>query len=525
MEVTTIRSIRNLISQSSSFSFFPTVVMGATLLTVSGCAPLQERERPQEECFDSNVRLVAFGDEQYTRPIPQAPAIDDIMKPYLAASSAPAGCAVGVVVDNQLHFLKGYGHADRATGTDYTHATMQGVASISKTITALAIMKLVEQGHISLDDQVNQHLGSVNFNLLGVTIRDLLAHTSGLPKSPEWNSDLDTEEELIEVYPGYAHPGINPRFVQKSYEGTETAPLREEKGHYSNTGYSLLGAVIDTVTNKPDFSGRRGYEAYTWWNVALKEGVVSGPTLVSMCLDTYWRQDDILNLATGYRSDGVTVFPNSVNPDGGPGGWRGPAGGWAMTIGDLSRLMIGINTNRFITPGLKAEMMDAGIRPPTGEHTFGLGVWKIVNLDRPTFMHGGNIDGFTARYTFWPNEGVGVALMCNREKAGNFRQLTNDIAALFLEGQSNADQVLQPSTHSPDELRAARLVELILVQANDAEHRPGDLAATANGQRIVRAMNAGDLGSAMAVARSMLRDLRLGDIEPSPLSGGLDETP
>jgi len=175
---------------------------------------------------------------------------------------------------------------------------------------------------------------------------------------------------------------------------------------------------------------------------------------------------------------------------------------------------------------LKAEMMDTNVLPlGGGAHTFGLGVWKITNEARPTFMHGGNIDGFTARYTFWPTEGVGVALMCNRQNAPRFRELTNEIAALFLDGQSGAVGAPLRHTRSADEARAARLVELILAQANDAERASGVLAATENGQRIVRAMKAGDLGSAMAIARSMLLDRRLGDTEPSPLSGGLNEIP
>ena len=70
------------------------VAMSAVLLIVSGCAPVQEAVL-EEECFDSNVNLVAVADEQFTNPIPETPAIDGIMEPYLAASGAPAGSRWG----------------------------------------------------------------------------------------------------------------------------------------------------------------------------------------------------------------------------------------------------------------------------------------------------------------------------------------------------------------------------------------------------------------------------------------------
>lgn len=501
---------------------FRAILATASALTIAlaGCVPRQEAA-PQEECFDANVNLVDLGDQQFTMASPGTDVIDQIMEDYLAGNNASPGCAVGVVVGNEVRYLQGYGEADRALGTPYTHSTMQGVGSVSKTITALAIMQLVEAGEISLDDQVNQYLPYPHFNLLGVTIRDLLGHEGGLPTFPDWESDFDTEQEFLVLYPAYDHPGINPRFVQQGYNESAVNPPPAGSGLYSNTGYSLLGAVIDSVTNEPGFTGRQGYEAFTWWNVALKSGVVTGPTMTSMCLDTYWREDDILNLATGYQSDGVTVFPNSVNPDGGPGGWRGPPGGWAMTIGDLSRLMIGINTNQFVTPELKGEMLDAEIEPPSGDHTYGLGVWQIENLGRPTFMHGGNIDGFTARYTAWPEEGLGVALMCNREQAGQFRQITNDIASLYI----NASSAPPPSPNAQEDDSARRLIEVVLSQADDVGRRDDDLTTTPEGEAIIRAMEAGDLGTAMAISQSWLADNPLGEFEPSPLSGGLDEQP
>ncbi len=492
-------------------------------LTSIGCAPRQE-VAPAEECFDANVELVALGDAQYTRATARTRQVDSIMRDYLDGNNAPPGCAVGVVVDNEIELLKGYGLADLATNTPYTHATMQGVGSVSKTITALAIMKLVEQGHLSLDDRVNQHLDFPHFNLLEVTVRDLLGHTSGLPTWPDWEPALDTEQELIGLYPSLDHPGINPRLVQQAYNATALQALPNGSGRYSNAGYSLLGAVIDAVTHAPNFPGRRGYEAYTWWNVGLKEGVITGPTMISLCLDTYWREDDIRNLATGYDTDGVTAYPNLVNPDGGPGGWRGPAGGWAMTIGDLTRLMIGIHTHRFVSPELRAEMMAPDILPPSGAHRFGLGVWKLDNLGRPSFMHGGNIDGFTARYTFWPDEEVGVALMCNRRDAGRFRQLTNDIAARFLADDGIADAAPAADAQPAQTLPAARVVEAVLAQAAGGADT-GGLLSTAQGQRILEHLQARNLGSAITIAESLLPRLERNAAEPSPLSGSLEEAP
>src|SRR6185369_12561252 len=105
--------------------------------------------------------------------------------------------------------------------------------------------------------------------------RGLLSHTSGLAYSPVW-SYPSTEAQLKAAFPtGGAHPGAQPRYAYWGYESTPVVGFAEgSTARYSNAGYALLGAVIDTVTQSlPE--KERGYERFIWHNVGMNSGVLS----------------------------------------------------------------------------------------------------------------------------------------------------------------------------------------------------------------------------------------------------------
>ena len=381
-----------------------------------------------DQCPDYNIFYTAVVDEQYNGNCQE---IDQIINAFMGQNGAPNGMAIGIVSNNQIYYLKGYGLANVDENIPFTYATPSVVGSISKTITALGILNLVEEGIIDIDSPARDYLPNNTFNQ-DMTIRELLSHSSGYSWGPDWKEDLDTEEEFKSFY-DLEHPAFYPRYAYLGYNTTATQPLEEGTASYSNTGYTLLGAIIDFITTKEvctslNFCGTEGYERYLWNHVGKPMG------MYSMCLYTYWRTDDILNLSIGYRTNSNDVFNPVTNPNGGPGGWRGPAGGWSMTIGDLSRLMIGLNTNTVLSNELTMEMFETSlvsVNPANASFRMGLGVLRENNLGETTIMHPGNIDGYTARYTLWPERNLGIAILTNEEQTGGLRQLTNDLASLF----------------------------------------------------------------------------------------------
>ncbi|NDJ52337.1 MAG: beta-lactamase family protein [Chloroflexi bacterium] len=150
------------------------------------------------------------------------------------------GLALGIVQDGDLLWGKGYGYADLATEQSVTLDTRFRIASITKTFTATAIMQLRDGGHLGLDDPVSQHLEwfSLHYDSAPkITIRNLLTHTSGLPRDshkPMWTA--------------YEAPSWED-FKEATQKRQPTRPPYD-KFAYSNLGYSLLGGIIEAVSGQ-----------------------------------------------------------------------------------------------------------------------------------------------------------------------------------------------------------------------------------------------------------------------------------
>ena len=168
--------------------------------------------------------------------------IDRYVAKELAAQHIP-GMAVGIYRDGKIVFAKGYGLANVELGVAATPATIFQSGSIGKQFTATAIMMLVEEGKIGLDDSMPKYFPDASDSWRAITIRELLSHTSGLA---DYTSDSVTKAggpinlradyteaqlvKIIETLPSNFAPG----------EGWE----------YSNTNFVLLGAVIRRVTGQ-----------------------------------------------------------------------------------------------------------------------------------------------------------------------------------------------------------------------------------------------------------------------------------
>ncbi|MPY88815.1 MAG: serine hydrolase, partial [Luteitalea sp.] len=232
--------------------------------------------------------------------------------------------------------------------------------------------------------------------------------------------------------------GIHPRLTWVSYVGTPDIGFDPgATARYSNTAYMIAAALIDTVVgNNDDVVGEDfdTYESFVWRQVG---GTSLTTGRFSQALNEYWRQTDIPNLAKGYEFDAGSnsfqqiLFANSATLQMGPAGWEGPPGGWTMTIGDLVRLMVAIQSNSIISEATKnVEMMPVYGSDSAGN--WGLGVNLIEKLGRPVYMHDGAYPGYRARYTVWPDEEFGVAIMCNGDNA-DLRKVTDEIGKVFLD--------------------------------------------------------------------------------------------
>jgi CubicO group peptidase (beta-lactamase class C family) len=314
---------------------------------MAACAPVQQGN---DQSKDFNVNLVELKDAKY-KDLPVSEGgltaqmqeeIDAEVLEFMAEHDVPiAGCAIAVTRNNQIAYLQEYGVADTDTNRDFTIATPTPIGSISKTLTALGLMVLVEEGKLDLDEPLLDQMGllpGVDTGWSGnPTLRDVLAHKGGFiaGTQPVWNDDaFDDGPGIAAAFPTVPFPSLQPLLVFQGYKaeaGNQSAALLGTV-KYSNVGYSLAGTLLDYRSKQADISApMRGYERFIWHRVG--RGTLSvEPTMITACLATDFRTNDIKNLAHGYNKDGDSLSFDDLPTVG--WGWEGPSGGWALTIGD-----------------------------------------------------------------------------------------------------------------------------------------------------------------------------------------------
>ncbi len=371
----------------------------AATLAVTACAPKQDPADP-DECPDVNYGLTTVRDAKFVSSIP---VIDNEVLTRMAGKFP--GCAIGIVDHGQVAYLKAYGVADlngpgAADDVPFTTSTVCGIGSVSKVLTAVAVMRLVELGEVALGAAISTYFPhAVPASWAQVTVENLLSHRGGFARDP--NNALPGT-----ITPAQLDMAFGPKASQHPrhaiWEFMNTTLGAADVGKigtyaYSNIGYTILGAIVDSVTASPAFpGGALGYERFVWTLFADR----AQATALTAALDHPWRETDIVGLAQSYSALGV-----EMNTD--YSGWQGPAGGWSMTIGDLSRVLIAIAGNQINgAPSLTAMRTNPG---PVGSDDYGLGLFLEDKAGRDAWSHGGLIDGFRTQVMYWPGEEVGVA--------------------------------------------------------------------------------------------------------------------
>jgi len=208
--------------------------------------------------------LLAWGQQRAAATVP-IQAVDEVMADFMTKYNVP-GAVVAISKDEQLVYAKGYGYADTARKEKMSPGYLFRIASISKPITAIAILKLVEERRLSLDQRVfgsdgilGTRYGTAPYakDIFAITVRHLLQHTCG-----GWGNKNGKD-------PMFLHPTWP---VDKLISYTlDSIPLEYTPGEryiYSNFGYCLLGRIIETVTMQT-------YENYVKNSVLTRLGIKS----------------------------------------------------------------------------------------------------------------------------------------------------------------------------------------------------------------------------------------------------------
>lgn len=332
--------------------------------------------------------------------------------------------SVAVFKDSEIAFSKGFGFADLENEVPAGPETVYRIGSVTKPITAIAVLQLVEQRKVALDDDITEFLPDYPTNGKRVTVHNLLTHTSGIASytdiQPRGNRDSwkfdQTHESMLDVF--------------------ETAPYDFEPGtgfYYSNSGYYLLGMIIEHVSGQT-------YEDY------VKQHVFDPAGMTNSCYDGH--QKLIPHRASGYMLSENGEF---VNADYLSMTIPFSSGALCSTAGDLMKLYEALSRGELLKPET-FELMKSPIVLSSGEESnYTLGLMRSSLGGQLQMAHPGGIDGFTSFFAFYPEFDVAVAVLTNVMLDG----VPDHVGRRVI--QAELDLPIRPLEHQPldDEALAA----------------------------------------------------------------------
>lgn len=334
-------------------------------------------------------------------------SVERLLMEKMAKDRIP-GLSIAIVVDGELVRSNGYGMADLENFVPATAATAYRTASIGKSITATAVMQLVERGRLDLDAPVQRYCPAFPEKRWPVTTRHLLGHTSGI----RHYGGPRNEEEIFNT--------VHYDNVVDALDIFKDDPLLFEPGTaqlYSTFGYSVLGCVVEGASGE-------GFLAYMRDNVFEPAGMTST------------RDDDpsalIPRRAEGYRltADGALANSRAVDMSS-----KMPAGGYITTVEDLARFAAAVMNHELIT-GETLQLMLTPVRLTNGERMpYGLG-WGLFPGEtwygeREAF-HGGATPQVSGILYLLPDARFAVAILTNLEAVPERTALAAEIAKVVL---------------------------------------------------------------------------------------------
>jgi len=328
--------------------------------------------------------------------------IDKIAADTLARTGVPSASVV-VVKDGKIAYVKAYGDARLEPKTAAAPTMRYSIGSISKQFTAAAMLLLQEQGKLSLDDKVGKYVPDLT-RANEVTIRQLLSHTSGY--QDYWPQD-------------YVMPMmLKPVTAQKIMDTWAKIPLDFEPGtkwQYSNTNFVIAGVIVEKVSGMPLLK-------------FLQQNIFGPLGMASVANIDEKRLGD--TDPTGYLR--YALGPLRPAPKEGPG-WLFAAGELAMPATDLAKWDISIIDQKVLKSSSYREFStDTLLKNGLSTH-YGLGVDVASQGGHRALSHGGEVSGFTAQNTVFPDDRAAIVVLTNQDAAGASGAIAGGIAPLLFE--------------------------------------------------------------------------------------------
>lgn len=386
---------------------FVCLILSVVSISCSSVEKLETEPGNSPRSVSESYKPPAFADDDRAARVREvAPAIAKLIEEHARERHIP-GVAFGIVVDNELVATAATGFINLEEQIPATSRSAFRIASMTKSFTAMAILKVRDEGKLSLSDPVARYIPEMSAleyptsDSPVIDIENLLTMTAGFPEDNPWGDrQLDEPDQmlldLIAKGISFSHP------PSLSYE-------------YSNTGFAMLGHIVSLVSGQP-------FQEYIREQILLPLGMN----------DTYYEYDKVPRdrLAIGYRWEDEQWKLEPMLHDGA----FGAMGGLITTIEDFSKYVsfhlsawpprsdpdngpvkrstlremhtpqfARLNANGSDWTGPCASMVGYGFG--LSRQTDCHGVWRV--------SHGGALPGFGSNYTFFPEFGIGLMAFGN----------------------------------------------------------------------------------------------------------------
>lgn len=316
----------------------------------------------------------------FAAPVLDKDVVDDYVERYLVRNGLP-GASIAIVKDGEIMHTQGYGHDSE--GNPLTEHSLMKIGSVSKSFTAFAVLQLVDEGIIQLDDPVVRQLPDLTMDdhrFEQVTIRHLLSHTSGIPNPiivPEANT-LENGVERLRQWKLQSNPG--------------------DRYSYSNANYWILAWLVENIS---------GMEFAAYLDAKLFTPLGMDDSIVALN-----SRHTIPGLPKGHVTAYGTAIPISDMEK-----LLSGSGGVVTTAADMGQ-WLSMHTNNGVSPSgkrlLSASLLEESYSPQPGSENYGLG-WSIGSsrIDPQRVSHSGSISSYHAQQDIIPSSGYAVAVMLN----------------------------------------------------------------------------------------------------------------
>jgi CubicO group peptidase (beta-lactamase class C family) len=307
---------------------------------------------------------------------------------FTSANSVP-GISVAVVQDGELVWSQGFGMADLENFVPATSSTLFRLGSISKPITATAILQLYERGKLDLDAEVQKYCLAFPKKEWPITSRELLSHLGGIRHyNPDGKGDIPedsakhfaTMEQSLQIFaadPLVAKPGT--------------------KFHYSTYGYTVLGCVLEGAASQK-------FVDY------MKANVLDPAGMEETQADSYF--SIVPHRARWYHKDKSGVVQNAGVLD---SSYKIPGGGMISSADDMARFEIAIMANKLLKPATRDVMWTPQKAADGSQNGYALGWGTTKKYGLALVEHTGSQQGASTSFILVPERNAGIVVLANMD--------------------------------------------------------------------------------------------------------------